>query len=286
MKTISRVIVSLVYYNSLIRDTLEYTIVRDKYEPGFYDYKKNGIINEIKVNSPLKVFIDQNGEKGQELLKQLEEFGQTFYGDNSTVMKRLDDNIRVDHAQNIKIFEGAIPLHESLNNIIKLHRDFAEKNGEVDASIDNLLTADERFYRAVALMTLIGEIQKLFNEFQKVMNDSKGEKTPQSNFIEQDLSKLVSLINLVRQNASCTDEIYTNALDLIFNYLEMMNGKRDLPKGKNFVDVYNEIGLNLTVFLEDAEKQWKEAYEPALQELIADNRKIKEELENKKEESK
>jgi len=37
METISRVIVSLIYYNSLVRDTLEYTIPKDTYEVNFYD---------------------------------------------------------------------------------------------------------------------------------------------------------------------------------------------------------------------------------------------------------
>ena len=62
MNTISRVIVSLVYYNSLVRDTLEYTLKKDKFEVNFYDYKRNGIVNEIKLQTPLKVFLDQNGE--------------------------------------------------------------------------------------------------------------------------------------------------------------------------------------------------------------------------------
>ena len=57
MDTINRVIVSIVYYNSLVRDTLEYTLPREKYEVNFYDYKRNGIVNEVKVNSPLKVFM-------------------------------------------------------------------------------------------------------------------------------------------------------------------------------------------------------------------------------------
>ena len=129
MQTISRVIVSLVYYNSLVRDTLEYTLPRDKYEVSFYDYKRNGIINEIKVQSPLKVFIDQNQEKGQALLKELEKFGKDFYSDESTAIKKTNDgNIRVDHAQNVKIFEETIPLHESLNNVIRIHEQFAEQH--------------------------------------------------------------------------------------------------------------------------------------------------------------
>jgi len=285
MQTISRVIVSLVYYNSLVRDTLEYTLPREKYEVSFYDYKRNGIINEIKVQSPLKVFIDQNSKptegqkiedtKGQTLLRELEKFGKDFYSDESIAIKKTNDgSIRVDHAQNIKIFEQTIPLHESLNNVIRIHQQYAEQQGQKEEKIAKLIEADERFYRAVALMTLITEIRKQFEEFNKAMRDSQGQKTPQSNFIEQDLNKLVSLIGLVRQQASCHDEIYTNALDKIFAYLEMMTGKRDLPKGKNFNDVYNEIGLELQVFVQDAEKGWKENYEPCLQELVEDNKKL------------
>ena len=273
MQTISRVIVSLVYYNSLIRDTLEYTLPRDKYEVSFYDYKRNGVVNEIKVNSPLKVFIDNNGEKGQQLLKECEQFGENFYSDTSTVIKKVPEGIRVDHAQNIRIFEGVIPLHESLNNVIKIHEDYAEKNNFKDDRVVALLKADERFYRAVALMTLINEIRKQFEEFNKAMRETNGQPSPQSNFIQQDLNKLVGLINLVRNQATCTDDIYTNALDEIFKYIEMMTGKRDLPKGKNFQDVYNEIGIELSVFVEDAEKGWKETYEPMLKELIEDNKK-------------
>ena len=67
METISRVIVSLVYYNSLVRDTLEYTLNKpDGFDTKYYDYKRNGIVNEIKLNTPLKVFLDQNGEKGED----------------------------------------------------------------------------------------------------------------------------------------------------------------------------------------------------------------------------
>ncbi|MFA6667061.1 MAG: hypothetical protein WCS51_01705 [Bacilli bacterium] len=281
MQTISRVIVSLVYYNSLVRDTLEYTLPRDKYEVSFYDYKRNGIVNEIKVNSPLKVFIDQNGEKGQALLKECEKFGNDFYSDSSTVIKKTADGLRVDHAQNVKIFEEAIPLHESLNNVIRIHEQYAEKNNLKEEKIVNLLKADERFYRAVSLMTLITEIRNQFEEFNKAMREANGQKTPQSNFIEQDLNKLVGLINLTRQQATCTDDIYTNALDEIFKFIEMMTGKRDLPKGKSFQDVFNEIGIELSVFVEDAEKGWKANYEPCLKELVEDNKKVKEEAEKK-----
>ena len=276
MESISRVIVSLVYYNSLVRDTLEYTMERDSYNIEFYNYKKQGIINEIKVQSPLKLFLDQNGEKGESFRKQLEDFGETLYNENSTIIKMIDNKIEVDHNQNVLIFEKTIPLHESLNNIILIHKEYASNEKKLEPKIEKLLNADERFYRAVALMTLSQEIRKQFVEYNKIMNESRGEKTPQANFVEQDLNKLASLMGLVRQNAKCTDEIYTKALDLIFNYLEMMNGKRDLPAGKSFDDVFNEITISLAAFIEDAEKDWKEIYQPCLDELVKENAQLRE----------
>lgn len=274
METISRVIVSLVYYNSLVRDTLEYTIPKDSYEVNFYDYKRNGIVNEPKLNTPLKVFLDQNGEKADELRKKLEQFGEDFYSDNSTVIKKAADNtLRVDHAQSVKIFENVIPLHEELNSIINLHVNFARQNNQLEERVEKLVKADERFYRAVALLSLQGELVRQFEEFNKVMRESQGQPTPQSNFIQNDLNTLVKALNTVRANATCKDNVYTTALDAVFAEVEMMNGRRDLPAGKTFADVFNDANVKISELVKDSEAGWRENYTPLLQELIADTQK-------------
>ena len=274
METISRVIVSLVYYNSLVRDTLEYTIPKDSYEVNFYDYKRNGIVNEPKLNTPLKVFLDQNGEKADELRKKLEQFGEDFYSDNSTVIKKAADNtLRVDHAQSVKIFENVIPLHEELNSIINLHVNFARQNNQLEERVEKLVQADERFYRAVALLSLQGELVRQFEEFNKVMRESQGQPTPQSNFIQNDLNTLVKALNTVRANATCKDNVYTAALDAVFAEVEMMNGRRDLPAGKTFADVFNDANVKISELVKDSEAGWRENYTPLLQELIADTQK-------------
>ncbi len=275
MNTISRVIVSLIYYNSLVRDTLEYTLNKDAYDVNFYDYKRNGIVNEIKLQTPLKVFLDQNGEKGKDLRKRLEAFGNDFYSDTSTVIKKAADGLRVDHAQNVKIFESVIPLHEELNSIIRLHVQYANQNNQYEEKLNGLLEADERFYRAVALLTLNGEIDRQFEEFNKVMRESEGKPTPQSNFIQNDLNTLVKCLATVRQNAIAKDNLYTTALDAVFNSVEMMNGRRELPAGKTFPDVFNDANVKIRDFVQNAEEAWKTTYQPLLQELIEDNQKAK-----------
>ncbi len=274
METISRVIVSLIYYNSLVRDTLEYTIPKDSYEVNFYDYKRNGIVNEPKLNTPLKVFLDQNGEKAEDLKKKLEQFGEDFYSDNSTVVKKAaDGTLRVDHAQNVKIFENVIPLHEELNSIINLHINFARQNNQLEDRVEKLAQADERFYRAVAMLALQGELVRQFEEFNKVMRESQGQPTPQSNFIQNDLNTLVKGLNTVRANATCKDNLYTTALDALFAEVEMMNGRRDLPAGKNFSDVFNDVNVKIADLVKDSEANWRENYTPLLQELVADTQK-------------
>ena len=273
MEQISRVIVSLVYYNSLVRDTLEYTLNRNDFDVNYYDYKRNGIVNEPKLNTPLKVFLDQNGEKGEDLRKRLEQFGNDFYSDTSTVIKKAADGLRVDHAQNIKVFSAVVPLHEELNSVIKLHLNYAKENNILDERLVKLSEADELFYRAVALLSLNGEIQFQFNEFNKEMRASNGQPSPASNFIQNDLNELVRLLNTVRQAATCKDDVYITAIDALFASVEMMNGRRNLPAGKNFNDVFTDVNAKIGELVRTAEAGWRENYGPLLQELIADTQK-------------
>lgn len=278
MLPISRVIVSFVYYNSLVRDTLEYTLKRDQFDVKFYDYKRNGIVHEIELNTPLKGFIEQNSEKGgPELLKQIQDFIAALYDDKSTIIVREENGVRIDHAQDVTIFDKVIPLHEQINAVIRLHDQYRKEHNEVEESITNLLDADERFYRSVALFTLARALREKFDEFNKAMRENNGQPSPQSNFVSGELNQLVKNFYIVRENSKCHDPLYTEALDAVSNSIEMMSGKRDLPTGKKFGDVFNEVSLKTQQFLLNAEEDWKKYYQPAVDEMIKDNQKIQEE---------
>lgn len=270
MEQINRVIVSLVYYNSLIRDSLEYTIARDNFDVNFYNYKKYGIINELKLNTPLKGFLDSNGDKGNELRKKLETFGEELYGDKSTLLRADEKTVKVDRGQVNKIFEMAIPLHEEMNSVIKLHSTYSTEHGTADEKITQLLVADENFYRAVAMFTVSSSIFEKFQEFNKAMNESQGQKTPQASFIEQELQVLLRCYEIVAQNATTKDELFVEAKDAISQSIEMMTNRRDLPKGKNFGDVFNDCRAKANKFLLISEEEWKKTYEPAVNEMKAD----------------
>lgn len=287
MQNISRVVVSFVYYASLLRDTLEYTLPRDSYDVKFYEYKKNGIINELQLNTPLKNFIENNtNEKtdaGKKLKERLETLGHDLYSDESTVIKVANEGLRVDHAQHIKIFEEVIPAYRELNNIINIHVNYArDHQAEISLPQDelnklyDLRLAANRFFTAVGFLSLSREIFKLFEEFQKLRRESNGERTPQSNFVEQDLNKLTMLLDLVRRDCMANDAIYTDAMDALFHAVEIMSGRRQVPTGKTFADCMNDANVKISAFVKDAEDKYKVVYPPLLNELISDAAKLRE----------
>lgn len=267
---LSKVIVSFVYYNSLIRDTLEYTLEKKEYKIEHYEYRKNGIINEPKVNSPLHNFIENNGEKGKEFLGKIEDFIDLLYSDDSTIIRKAADGLRVDHAQHIAIFEAVAPLNEEIRTILNLHMNLAVKENLVEPAITRLLAEDDRFFRATILSTIHREIQKQFQEFNKLMNESKGQPTPASNFVQQDLSKLVGIYQANKQYARCKDNVYLAALDAVGHMIEMMGGRRDLPVGKKFADVFKDVEQATAAFVTDAQKRWAEIYVPCVNVLMED----------------
>lgn len=281
---ISKVIGSLIYYNALVRDTLEYALNKNDFNVDFFKYKQNGIINEPKLNSPLHNFIEHNGENGQKLLDRLTEFGETIYGENSTILHLASDGLRVDHGQNLALLEATMPIHDELAQIIDIHVNYAKEQNQLEPLIEDIVKEDDRFYRGVALTTINLELQKQFEEFNKIMNENKGQKSASSNFVEQELARLVELFKRNKALAKCNDKLYTDALDAVEHEIEMMNGKRALPEGKKFSDVFRDTVLTLRTFVIDAEPKWKAMYQPIVTVLIDDSRRAQEAAAKKAEE--
>jgi len=104
MENIQKAIVTLLHYNTIIRDTLEYTIKKKEYNLDFYNFKKRGVLVEIEQNTPLKIFLDKAGENGQKLTTRIKDFYDTIYGDDSTILRVAPEGLRVDHAQHLTVY--------------------------------------------------------------------------------------------------------------------------------------------------------------------------------------
>lgn len=269
----SKTIATLLHYNVLIRDTLEYTLSKPLYDVNFYNYKKHGVKVELDEKTPLAMFIEKNGEAGEKLKKMILDFYDKIYGNDSTILKVAADGLRVDKAQHLAIFESVLPIHEELRKIIDIHIDFAKKQNLLEPEIEEVVKADEKFYRGVVFMSMIPELEMLFAEYNKVRQEAKGAITPQSNFINNDLGKIMSLLEFSRQNARVIDREYCDLLDKVFDLIEEMRGRRELREGRNFQMEFTDLKSAVQIYVNKNEPLWKTKYDKLMQELIEEAKK-------------
>ena len=268
MNQISEVVTTLIHYNVAVRDTLEYCLRKETFDVNLYNEKKRSVIIEVDQHTPLKDIIDHSGENGEKLEKAIREFYDEVYSDDSTILKLANDGLRVDHAQHAAIYRHVLPIHENVNNMIIGVLNDGHKNNLDVAEVEKLAGAEEAMYRGVAYLTLVNDLNMLFNDYNKAMNESKGQATPATNFIGQDISTMIQNINFVRANAKITNAIYKNMEDKISNLIEYMTGRRDLPTGKRFPDVMGETVETINLYLRDAEAEFRSLYGPIINALI------------------
>ena len=262
-------IFNIYHYLLNLRDTLEYTLDRE-HSKELYDQRKNILTKGIEPGSALGNFLDNNKEQGEKIKTKLTEFLNDIYANDSTVLKITEDGkVRVDHTQHIKIFEQVVGLQESVRDILYGYLNFARSKNESDPDMINLVALDERMTRAIIAMLIMREFQKSFAEFQKVMAESKGQPTPQSNFIVQnEISKMASLMRFSRAHAHCTDNETLDLLDDVNKVIEMTEGRRDRRDNKSFQDIFADINRRLNDMVAKLEPQWKKVYEDIFKQMV------------------
>ena len=265
----NKYIFNIYHYLLNLRDTMEYTLDRE-HSKELYDQRKNILTKGIEPGSALGNFLDNNKEQGEKIKTKLTEFLNDIYANDSTVLKITEDGkVRVDHTQHIKIFEQVVGLQESVRDILYGYLNFARSKNESDPDMINLVALDERMTRAIIAMLIMREFQKSFTEFQKVMAESKGQPTPQSNFIVQnEISKMASLMRFSRAHAHCTDNETLDLLEDVNKVIEMTEGRRDRRDNKSFQDIFADINRRLNDMVAKLEPQWKKVYEDIFKQMV------------------
>lgn len=274
MNQTSQYIFNLYHYLLNLRDTMEYTIDRE-HTKQLFDQRKEVLTKGLEAGSALGNFLDNNKEQGDKIREKINQFFDEVYADGNTILvPTADGKIRVDHTQHIKIFEGVTGLTESLRDILYGYMNYARQRNESEAIVNDLITLDDRLYRLVLAMLVLREFEKSFAEFQKVMGESQGKPTPQSNFIVQnEISKLAGFIRFSRQHIHVTDNETLDLLDEVNAVIEMTEGRRDRRDGKSFKDIFDDINKRLNDAVSKAEPVWREAFNKALSEMIQLSRK-------------
>ena len=268
LDAMNQYIFNIYHYLLNLRDTVEYTIDRE-HTKQVYDTRKNVLNSGIAPTAALGNFFENNKEQGEKVKARLLEVIKDFYEDDSVIKVTEDGKIRVDHTQHIKIFDEVVGVQESVRDILFGYINYARQQNNANEEMEKLVAIDERLTRSIFAMLIMREFEKSFAEFQKVMTESKGQPTPQSNFIVQnEISKMASLIRFSRAHAHNTDNETLDLLDDVNKVIEMTEGRRDRRDNKSFQEIFNDINRRLSDHVAKLEPQWTEVYEKLFKEMV------------------
>lgn len=269
MNNTNRYIANLYIVLLNVRDTLEFTINRE-HPIAVFQARKAALEESLKEKSAFRNFLDQNGDKGKEISDKMKSFIDEIYGPDSTVLVANGEQIRVDHTQHIKIYDFVVGLTETLRDILYSYLNYARQHNEAEDVITKLVVTDEALYRSVLNKLVMIDLEKSFAEFNKVMSESKGKPTPQSNFIVQnEISKYSGYIRFSRQHCHIIDNKTLDLLDETIELIEMTEGRRERRDGKSFQELFKANFEHLDAYIKTAEDGWKEAYKPVFEEMVA-----------------
>ena len=262
-------IFNIYHYLLNLRDTVEYTIERD-HDRKIYDQRLSVLQKGLEPGSALGNFLENNKEQGDKIREKINAFLGDVYGPDSTILKLTEDGkLRVDHTQHIVIYDQVVGLQESIRDILYGYMNFARSKNESDEDMIKLVALDERMTRVIFAMLIMRDFEKSFGEFQKVMGESQGQPTPQSNFIVQnEISKMAGLLRFSRAHAHCTDNETLDLLDDVNKVIEMTEGRRDRKDNKPFSDFFNDINRRLSEYVAKIEPEWKKVYEGLFKQMV------------------
>ena len=262
-------IFNIYHYLLNLRDTVEYTIERD-HDRKVYDQRLSVLQKGLEPGSALGNFLENNKEQGDKIREKINAFLGDVYGPDSTILKLTEDGkLRVDHTQHIVIYDQVVGLQESIRDILYGYMNFARSKNESDEDMIKLVALDERMTRVIFAMLIMRDFEKSFGEFQKVMGESQGQPTPQSNFIVQnEISKMAGLLRFSRAHAHCTDNETLDLLDDVNKVIEMTEGRRDRKDNKPFSDFFNDINRRLSEYVAKIEPEWKKVYEGLFKQMV------------------
>ena len=257
----------LYHYLLTIRDTLEYTIKRD-HKVEIYENRKRILVDNLQEGTPFGDFLKNNGETGDKIREKVQSFIDELYSEKSTILMPSGELVRVDTAQVVTLYDMTVGLTETLRDIVFQYVAHGLSIKEIDPMMVDLVNDDERMYRIILSMLVMRSFEESFAEFQKVMGESQGKPTPQSNFIVQnELVKMAGYLRFSRQHTRCTDNETLDLLDDVLKVIEMTEGRRQRPDNKGFKEIFDDLNNRLNMAAAKFENVWKNQYQKVVAEV-------------------
>ncbi|MCF0117238.1 MAG: hypothetical protein HUJ61_04220 [Bacilli bacterium] len=222
------------HYMLMIRDTLEYTLEKKEFSVEVYQQRRQILTNMLDKPSPVSDFLKQNKEIGEKINEQLHEFIDDIYSDNSTIIRVGAEGLRVDSAQSIKIFNYVVGLYETFSDIVNGYLNYAKEQKQSEKDFENIVEFNNRFYRGISYMAIFRILKNTFKEYNDAMRESKGNPTPQSNFLSNDLQQLVGYLRFITEHNPFKDDAEINTfMEAADRCVKMIGGLEKPAEGEN-----------------------------------------------------
>ena len=268
MNNTSQCIFDISHVLRTIRDTME-LVLPNQIKVEVFEQRKAVLKTVLDSKSFLGKFIADNEEKLKDFKAKYEEFVEDIYGDDSSITTKADGLIRVDHAQNIKILQSVVYISETIRDIMYSHVSFAKSKQLDEEAIVKHVENDERFDRIIKDFLLIQEYQKSFMEFQKVMGESKGKPTPQSNFIVQnELNVVATMIRFNRDHCHALENKIWDVLDDSIELIQSCEGRRERRDGKPFPELFSNLVKEIGEKVNEYGPIYNQSYQENLKDML------------------
>ena len=264
------------YHLSLaIRDTIEYIHRRPSYPYNVWLAKKNTIEMSLKENSPFINFCNNNGEIGEKMKEQLQDLYDTVYGEDQTFVSIEGEEVKPDAAQNLKVLDYVIPLKQSLLNILRAYMNNQKTDGSLCEGVQELVELEDKLYRSIFAMVISDYLfNNLFAEFNKAMKENNGQPSIQSNFVTNDIKKVIGMIQFVNKNALESDTDFKDAFNDLDLGIKLISGIEKVPAGSSFPQEFQKIVQRWYQNVAKLEPAWRVQHTKIWNELVEFEREL------------
>lgn len=270
MNQTTRFVMGIYQVSLMIRDALEYIQNKETFDLNVYKQRKQFIEHGLIESAPLSRFLSQNGDVGKNIRNNLNDFVDAVYGDDSTIVSIDGDKVVSDKGQKLKMLDFIVGLHETLQDVMKGFINQSKNDNTYEEELDTFLKYDEKFFRSLLCINLVDQIHALFLDFNKAMQQSKGEPGPATNFILNDLKRVVGFLKFENEHADKEDEGFKKAYDASFLMLQYMEGsKKAEDEGTTIKDQIVEARKLWQVEIGKNEPEWRTRYQILWDKLVA-----------------
>ena len=270
MNQTTRYVMDIYQVSVIVRDTLEYLIPKkDGYNPEAYKQRREVIRVSLTENHPFARFLANNGEMGEKVKQNITDFYDLVYGDEARAVFLENDKVVVDSGYATQLLDYVVGLHETIYEMCLGFINSSKENDTYEESFENLINKENAFYRGLASLIITDQVHKLFVDFNKAMHESKGEQTPQSNFIANELRKSIGFFVFVEQHAKYEDEFYKVAVEKTKFVIDCMGGKQKIDETgeglRKEIMALHEMWQKIVIL---TEPEWRSVYQNIVKELL------------------